>query len=190
MNWFNEASFLLRSEIDNENVNVTENVIKRFLHINTWETSFTIQSKAGNHFVKMIENLLILLLASTSIASEKFDLKFNAIEPSELCNVQLNYFQENLDRNVLWARRMRDAWGNFPSGIFSGNLYDFGSFDQCIELQHYSEAVGEIIGQHCTILIPHNLHDESDRLAKFMPPSRRFETRQWSWAFVVILNFS
>lgn len=90
-----------------------------------------------------------------------------------LCNRQLSYFLDGLDRNVLWAREMRDSWGNVPSGLFSGNVYDFGSFDQCINFRHYSMDVGEISGQHCTLMIPFDLRDSNEQISKFMPPSRR-----------------
>jgi hypothetical protein len=100
---------------------------------------------------------------------EKFPIK-NEVS-NDLCVQQLNFFRENLDQRALWARRLRDSWGNFPSGVFSGNLYDFGNFDQCINFRHDSREVGEIVGQHCTLLIPHNRDDE-ELTAKFMPPSR------------------
>lgn len=91
----------------------------------------------------------------------------------ELCNQQLNHFRENLDRKVLWARKLRDSWGNVPSGIISGNLYDFGSFDQCINFKHQSTEVGDILGQHCTLLIPYDRNDVENQFnAKFMPPTR------------------
>ena len=92
-----------------------------------------------------------------------FDLNFKLKTNSqnELCNNQLKYFQDSLDRNVLWARKMRDAWGNVPSGIFSGNRFDFGNFDQCIKFSHASENVGEFSGQHCTILIPFNREEQT-----------------------------
>lgn len=94
----------------------------------------------------------------------------NSIESA--CEKQLNYFKESLDRRSLWARKMYDSWGNFPAGTFSGNIYDFGNFDQCIDFKYYSSEVGDILGQHCTLLIPHSLEDDQDQIAKLMPPSR------------------
>lgn len=115
-----------------------------------------------------------LCVARLNAAQDKtFDLKFNALDSSELCNIQLNYFQENLDRDVLWARVMRDSWGSFPSGTFSGNHFDFGNFDQCVNFHH--SDVGEIIGQHCTLMIPFDIHHTSDQMVKLMAPNRRFD---------------
>lgn len=96
---------------------------------------------------------------------------------ANVCEKQLSHFQQSLNLKILWAKKMKNSWGNFPSGVFSGNLYDFGSFDQCINFVHDSEEVGRIFGQHCTLLIPHDRfkeeeEEEEDRMARFMPPSR------------------
>lgn len=91
---------------------------------------------------------------------------------NNLCNQQLKFFQDNLEANALWARELRDSCGNFPSGTFSGNLFDFGNFDQCIDFHHNTGELGSIIGQHCTLLIPHDRF-KSDRVSRIMRPSRR-----------------
>lgn len=117
----------------------------------------------------------ILIFYFTSVAAQQqykyFGLDFHQLASSDLCSRQLKYFQTSLDQNARWARLMHDAWGSIPSGIFSGNLFDFGNFDQCVNLQHES-SVGEILGQHCTLMIPFNL-EQPDGQLKFMPPSRR-----------------
>jgi hypothetical protein len=67
-----------------------------------------------------------------------------------------------------------DSWGSFPSGIYSGNLYDFGSFDQCLKFEHDTNTtnLGVIEGQHCTLMIPfehqHNKTDKDSQL-RFIP---------------------
>lgn len=99
-----------------------------------------------------------------------FDLKFEQIAATELCNRQIKHFQEALSRNDLWARKMRDSWGKVPSGIFSGNLFDFGNFDQCLDFQHYSYKTGEILGQHCTLMVPFDR--ENSVLGRITTPSR------------------
>lgn len=107
-----------------------------------------------------------------------FDLNFRLKSDSsnEVCNSQLNYFYDSLYKNLLWARKMRDAWGNIPSGVFSGNQFDFGNFDQCIKLKHVSENAGEILGQHCTLMVPFDREDretiEQTQMAKINTFSR------------------
>lgn len=34
---------------------------------------------------------------------------------------------------------MIDAWGKFPSGIFIGNLNEFGDFSECFHIQRGTE---------------------------------------------------
>lgn len=35
-----------------------------------------------------------------------------------------------------------DSWGKIPSGIFMGNNYELGNYDECINTEH-------IMGQYC-----------------------------------------
>jgi hypothetical protein len=88
----------------------------------------------------------ILLIFTTLV------IKVNLI--SQKCSTQYEYFKENLKNDVEWARKLRDSWGNVPSGTFSGNRFDFGSFDQCLKIHHKtSSAVDTINGQYCVIFI-------------------------------------
>lgn len=32
-----------------------------------------------------------------------------------------------------------DAWGKLPSGILSGNFYEFGAFSQCFNIERFNE---------------------------------------------------
>lgn len=48
-----------------------------------------------------------------------------------------------------------DAWAKIQSGFDSGNVINFGSFDQCLSIQEQYET-GTIQGQHCMIFYgPH-----------------------------------
>jgi hypothetical protein len=71
------------------------------------------------------------------------------------CSIQNDYIEDNYNRGRLWARKFRDSWGKFPSGIFSGNYFDFGHFDQCIDFHHFSDDVSEIKGQYCVLMFPY-----------------------------------
>lgn len=46
---------------------------------------------------------------------------------------------------------MFDSWGKLPSGIFFGTSFEFGNFDQCLEILEQPDdvSVGEIKGQYC-----------------------------------------
>lgn len=92
---------------------------------------------------------------SEVLPHRNFDLKFEPNSSIKLCNDQLTYFQESLDKSAMWAKVMRDSWGNFPSGVYSGNFFDIGNFDQCIGVSHQSDHLGKVKGQHCTLMIPY-----------------------------------
>lgn len=87
---------------------------------------------------------------------------------NDLCDTQLQYIERNFNEGALWARKLYDSWGKMPSGKYSGNNFDFGSFDQCIQFKHESSTVGEIRGQHCTIMFPYDL-EEVDLRIRFAP---------------------
>lgn len=113
--------------------------------------------------------LFQLIFSFVHSQSEVFDnLKANFLQSDLLCDAQLKYVDENFAQGALWARIMQDSWGRLPSGIFSGNLYDFGNYDQCIHLTHFSEAHGVIHGQHCTIVFQHDIITV-DKRARFAP---------------------
>lgn len=46
---------------------------------------------------------------------------------------------------------MRDAWGLQPSGLHSGNLVNYGNFNQCYYFKHNHPTLGYIQGQNCMI---------------------------------------
>lgn len=48
---------------------------------------------------------------------------------------------------------MFDAWAKIQSGFESGNVNNFGSFDQCLAIEHrYKPGEhGVMRGQHCQI---------------------------------------
>lgn len=35
-----------------------------------------------------------------------------------------------------------DTWGKFPSGILSGNMYEFGEFTECFRIERKQEHFG------------------------------------------------
>lgn len=101
-----------------------------------------------------------------------FDFNFNTNLSSHRCNIQLAKTQDSFEKNELWARQIRDAWGKVPSGMLSGNYFDLGNFDQCIGVRHYSNEVGDIAGQHCVLMIPYDLELSAKTMARLATPSR------------------
>ncbi|KAG5680166.1 hypothetical protein PVAND_009691 [Polypedilum vanderplanki] len=120
--------------------------------------------------MKFIKNKIIFLIfvkvAVAKLSSKQSD--------STLCEAQLEYIDENFNQGAVWARKMKDAWGRFPSGVFSGNHFDFGSFDQCINFHHSSNVVNNIYGQYCLIFFPYELRT-NDIEPRFAPQPFRKE---------------
>lgn len=106
-----------------------------------------------------------------SVKQLHFNFNFNTNVSNHVCNKQLAIYQESLQQNAMWARLIRDSWGNVPSGLFSGNYFDLGNFDQCIDVTYHSTEVGEITGQHCTLMVPYDL-EVNPEAAKISTPSR------------------
>lgn len=45
---------------------------------------------------------------------------------------------------------MIDAWGKLPSGMLTGNSYEFGSFDECFDVHIRRRSTNEFIHpQYC-----------------------------------------
>nr|XP_016931644.1 O-acyltransferase like protein [Drosophila suzukii] len=61
-----------------------------------------------------------------------------------LCLSDMSKLMTALQGGQYWALKMIDAWGSIPSGILSGNLYDLGNFDECINIEKEN-----IRGKYC-----------------------------------------
>lgn len=73
---------------------------------------------------------------------------------NELCDSQVKYFHDELRVGTFWAKKVRDSWGNLPiTGTYSGNKFDFGQFDQCVNFRQNSKAYGSFIGKYCIIFV-------------------------------------
>lgn len=91
-----------------------------------------------------------------------------SIKGDSLCDEQFKYIENNSKKSSLFAQRFFDSWGKFPSGIFSGNYYDFGSYDQCINFHHLPQSnEEEIRGKYCIGIFPYDseFHDERGKFA-------------------------
>ncbi|XP_031627930.1 nose resistant to fluoxetine protein 6-like [Contarinia nasturtii] len=51
------------------------------------------------------------------------------------CLKQLAEIQGGLLKNDPWAMKILDSWGKIPSGIFNGNLFEFGEFSECLNIE-------------------------------------------------------
>lgn len=122
--------------------------------------------------LKVVNSRHEFITNSSRQLSKKLDFNFNFSTniSNHLCNSQLAACQDSLEQNVLWARKIRDSWGKVPAGMFSGNYFDLGNFDQCIDVHYMSNEIGDLTGQHCTLMIPYDLEPNSE--IKLAAPSR------------------
>ncbi|EDX06872.1 nose resistant to fluoxetine protein 6 [Drosophila simulans] len=66
-------------------------------------------------------------------------------EEDQLCFSDMKALMTGLGSAEYWALKMIDAWGSIPSGLLTGNSYDLGNFDECLNIRK------EIIDQKRTI---------------------------------------
>lgn len=52
-----------------------------------------------------------------------------------------------------------DSSGRTPSGIFAGNSYSLGEFDQCIGIRHEISSNNEFNGQYCLMDVAMNISE-------------------------------
>ncbi|XP_039494711.1 nose resistant to fluoxetine protein 6-like [Drosophila santomea] len=60
------------------------------------------------------------------------------------CLNDISMLVSALQGGQYWALKMIDSWGGIPSGIFTGNVYDLGNFDECINIKKDS-----LRGKYC-----------------------------------------
>ncbi|EFN89881.1 O-acyltransferase like protein [Harpegnathos saltator] len=61
------------------------------------------------------------------------------------CKRHSDIFHQELAKFTLWALKMYDATAKVPSGLLSGNVNQFGDFDECVGV----EGKDGIRGQYC-----------------------------------------
>ncbi|XP_014246252.1 nose resistant to fluoxetine protein 6-like isoform X2 [Cimex lectularius] len=56
------------------------------------------------------------------------------VDPNSLCTEHGRAYVNDLGRLSLWAVQMADATSAGPNGLVTGNIYQLGSFDQCVQI--------------------------------------------------------
>ncbi|XP_048524298.1 nose resistant to fluoxetine protein 6 isoform X2 [Dendroctonus ponderosae] len=101
---------------------------------------------------------------------------------SELCRNHSMEFSAGLRSFEPWALKMFDASSKMQSGILAGNLFNFGSFDQCIAVQAET-AYGPLKGKHCTL----KLRPDTALLKKILSYNNISEKR-WDQVKIFVEN--
>ncbi|KAH8347530.1 hypothetical protein KR059_012046 [Drosophila kikkawai] len=71
-----------------------------------------------------------------------------------LCLSDMTQFLTALKTGEYWALKMIDAWGAIPSGLLTGNSYDLGNFDECLNVRKEISAARTIRGKYCFLSAP------------------------------------
>lgn len=79
--------------------------------------------------------------------------KVKVKKDDEMCRKQIKLLLEGYQKKELWALKVFDSWGKSQSGLFSGNLINFGHYQQCLQVEHEFDdpADGAYQGQHCMV---------------------------------------
>jgi hypothetical protein len=123
---------------------------------------------------KLIASLFIFVVLPTKTVSIENvhdvpklpEAKYKIAKDDALCEKQVLLLVGGYQRKELWALKVFDAWGKSQPGLFSGNLINFGHFDQCLEMniKFDDPADGHFIGQHCLIFFENDPESTNVRL--------------------------
>ncbi|KAH8268347.1 hypothetical protein KR026_005456, partial [Drosophila bipectinata] len=69
------------------------------------------------------------------------------------CNTDLTALLKGISSQQTWALKMVDSWGSIPSGVFTGDSYDLGNFDECLSIDKLVEENRKISGKYCFLTI-------------------------------------
>ncbi|KPU80571.1 uncharacterized protein Dana_GF18755, isoform B [Drosophila ananassae] len=68
------------------------------------------------------------------------------------CLTDMAEVANGISSQKVWALKMIDSWGFIPSGIFTGETFDLGNFDECLSIARVTEANRKIRGKYCFLI--------------------------------------
>uniref|UniRef100_A0A182P7U7 Nose resistant-to-fluoxetine protein N-terminal domain-containing protein n=1 Tax=Anopheles epiroticus TaxID=199890 RepID=A0A182P7U7_9DIPT len=93
------------------------------------------------------------------------------------CERQLVALVAGVQAKEFWTVKLLDSWGKWPAGIFAGNMYELGHYDECVDLRHSYGPPGSpstLQGRYCMLTVPlHGLLQQMRRpyAPRIMPGS-------------------
>ncbi|XP_017077663.1 nose resistant to fluoxetine protein 6 [Drosophila eugracilis] len=81
----------------------------------------------GHEFAKYFQNVSLKELIVLDTQSPR--------EEDLLCASDMAALMTGLLNGQVWALQMIDAWGSIPSGLLTGNSYDLGNYDECLNIR-------------------------------------------------------
>ncbi|XP_050074483.1 nose resistant to fluoxetine protein 6-like [Anopheles maculipalpis] len=91
-----------------------------------------------------------------SVANGLQSLDIRQLPNETQCERQLLALAVGLQAKEFWTVKLLDSWGKWPAGIFSGNLYELGHYDQCADFRHVHTAsfIEPLVGRYCLMTVP------------------------------------
>ncbi|XP_028032780.1 nose resistant to fluoxetine protein 6-like [Bombyx mandarina] len=104
----------------------------------------------------VLRKLICFLILFVSVGCNSVPDYARAFDPelyervldSKECQRQLDFLS-----NRSLGLSFIDASAKIPSGILTGNVNDFGDYDECLGIHDYVEGM-ELQGKYCTVLVP------------------------------------
>ncbi|CAI6373319.1 unnamed protein product [Macrosiphum euphorbiae] len=62
---------------------------------------------------------------------------------STVCRRQSALYEKHLSNHTSWAVRMLESWDRYPVGLLSGNTFQMGVYDECVDIRY------PLKGQYC-----------------------------------------
>ncbi|XP_076257353.1 nose resistant to fluoxetine protein 6-like [Rhynchophorus ferrugineus] len=81
---------------------------------------------------------------------------------NELCREHSKLYLKELKESKLWATEMFDSTAKFPTGMLHGSSYNFGIFDECINIKVPLD-INPFNGKYCLMNITMDSHSKSTR---------------------------
>ncbi|XP_046666796.1 nose resistant to fluoxetine protein 6-like [Homalodisca vitripennis] len=94
-------------------------------------------------------------------------IRLNITSREAKCSNDGRMYRQHLNNLTLWAARMFDASALSPNGFISGDIYQFGHFDECIAIDN---PVDKITGKYCLATIRYG-PDPQVRPQHYSPPA-------------------
>lgn len=98
--------------------------------------------------------LVVFFRSVSAVATPSTVGKVRYRKDDELCESQVSLLVDGYHAKEDWAMRIYDSWGKFSQpGQLSGNLVDFGHYEQCLSTRHVfaNRTFGTFFGQYCLI---------------------------------------
>lgn len=109
---------------------------------------FLLKVQAGENYLNLINHP-----NSLSLIRKSYSTPAKSVVDDDLCDIDLNLFENALDEKESWAIRFVDTWAKISAGYLSGNSFFVGDFDSCVRFHYQQSLDRQFQGQHCLVVL-------------------------------------